>query len=541
MPQRRRTRKEQEGKNIKRRSREFSFKYKFNVEDKKIEVCQMMFLNTLGISKKVIVNIFQNKISKEGVLKKDSRGRRKGTKFISDRESVVMEHIKLFKCVESHYVRKTSKFQYLPQNLTLAEMYRMFQKWCSDEGEKQENYDFYRRIFITRFKLKFQKPKKDVCSTCSAYNNKAQKTEDDDIMQKKHLDDKETARSIKSERKNEAKGDDSITCAAFDLQQVLLSPYGQTSDFFYSRRLKNFNLTVTELDSMKTYCNLWHEGEGNKGSCEIGTAVLKFLAEKKKEGNERVYFFSDACGGQNRNRFIFIMLSYAMRVYNFEYVDITFLVSGHSQNENDTAHSVIEGHTKKLTIYTPSQWETNIQNSFQKNECNVYVLSHNDFINFKSKEFFAEYNLVLTDKATVDVEVSPPPKAPKTRFHISNFVKGKKKTKKIMWSKIVEARFVQSNPTKIYFKYDYNEEFFIADFCTHTSVLKKKKTGWRLYEKPVGVCKKKREDLIKLCTKNLIPEQHKAFYRELPANGKDDDEYCNVKEIVKGGQRKQKK
>ena len=71
----------------------------------------------------------------------------------------------------------------------------------------------------------------------------------------------------------------------------------------------------------------------------------------KKQGVKKVYLFSDACGGQNCNRFVLIMLSYAVRLFDFDFIDMMNLVSGHSQNENDNAHSVIKQHTRKLTIY----------------------------------------------------------------------------------------------------------------------------------------------------------------------------------------------
>ena len=554
-PQRRRTRGGVGDPKVKRRSsRNFSTRYHLSVGDRKIEVCQTMFLNTLSISRKVVHNILEKKVSKEGVLKKDSRGRKKGTRLVSERETIVIMHTLLFKCLPSHYARKSSKYQYLPENLTLAEMHRMYQKWCADEGYKPENCDFYRRVFKTRFRLKFHKPKKDNCSTCTAYKNKPVKTQEDEEKQKKHMKDKDLARSLKEERKTEATNDISTTCAAFDLQQVLLSPYGQTSDFYYSRRLKNHNLTITEIDSMTTYCYLWHESEGNKGACEIGTGVFRFLKEKKREGSERIYLFSDACGGQGRNRFVFIMLSYAMRLFGFQLIDLTFLVSGHSQNENDNAHSVIEGHTRNLTIYTPSQWETHIENSFMKNECIMDVITHDMIINLKCKEFFRDYAMVLNDKITVEVDASsndsPPPRS-KTRFHISNFVKGKKKVTKVMWSKIVQIQFRRNDPTKMYFKYEYDKDFMVTEFCTKGSVLQKNKkvvAEPKLYEKPIGVTKKKKEDLMKLCTKGLIPQQHQSFYRDLPVNGKEDDEECvkliegrrNVKKTKKKTEKKKR-
>ena len=46
--------------------------------------------------------------------------------------------------------------------------------------------------------------------------------------------------------------------------------------FYYSRRLKNYNLTVTKIDKMKPFTFLWNENEAMKGSCQIATAVRGF-------------------------------------------------------------------------------------------------------------------------------------------------------------------------------------------------------------------------------------------------------------------------
>ena len=78
--------------------------------------------------------------------------------------------------------------------------------------------------------------------------------------------------------------------AAFDFEQVLICPFGATGAFYHSSRLKNHNLTITEIDSTTTYCYLWNEHEGNKGSCEIASAVYDLLARRQKK--ERKSFIS---------------------------------------------------------------------------------------------------------------------------------------------------------------------------------------------------------------------------------------------------------
>ena len=125
----------------------------------------------------------------------------------------------------------------------------------------------------------------------SFYN--CEKTDEAITKHDKHILDKDITRQIKREKKEEANENKDVTTAAFDLEQVLLSPYGPTGAFYYSRRLQNHNLTVTEINTMKTYAYLWNEHEVAKGSCEVATCVLKFLKAKKEEGAMIVYLFCD--------------------------------------------------------------------------------------------------------------------------------------------------------------------------------------------------------------------------------------------------------
>ena len=245
---------------------------------------------------------------------------------------------------------------------------------------------------------KFQKPKKNQCDTCTAYKNDKNKTPEKDAWQQKHISDKDYTRVIKEKKKQEARANEDVVNAAFDLEAVLLAPHRLCSTFYYSRRLQKHNLTVTEIDNMNTYAFLWTEDQAANGNCEVSTCVQLFLREKRKEGAKRVNLISDRCPGQNQNWMFFIMLSDMLNELEFDMIELIYVVPGHSQNENDTAHSVIKKHTRDMTIYTTAQWESTIPQAFKTNKCVMTVLTFKDIIDYKNLTFFPSYRQVLDDK-----------------------------------------------------------------------------------------------------------------------------------------------
>ena len=69
------------------------------------------------------------------------------------------------------------------------------------------------------------------------------------------------------------------------------------------------------------------------------------------------------------------------------------------------------------------------------------------------------------------------------------------------------------------FKYKYSEEeYHHIEFCILVSSRQKKKTKKYVFRKCkecAGVPEKKKEDLMELCRKKLIPVQHHSFFRDL--------------------------
>ena len=310
---------------------------------------------------------------------------------------------------------------------------------------------FYFTVFKQRFNLKFDKPKKDRCDECDSYKNQnpAEITEEMKRNQESHLKEKVTVRKLKERLKEEAKSKNEVATAAFDLQKILLSPFGKTGSFYYSRRLINYNFTITELDNMSTYCYFWNESECRKGSCEIATAIMQYLIRGSEKGVKIFNLFCDRCGGQNNNRMVLLMLSYVLNNYDIDSISLIFLVSGYSQSENDNAHS--------------AEWEAVIQCSFKRNQCHFHVLEPQDIIDFKSKDAFPQYISVLNDK--VEEIMSQEEKAQQQQLN-KLLHREKRKVSKVFWSEIRMLKLVSDAPEKIFFKYSFDEDFRPAVFST---------------------------------------------------------------------------
>jgi len=70
-------------------------------------------------------------------------------------------------------------------------------------------------------------------------------------------------------------------------------------------------------------------------------------------------YYSDTCGGQNRNQFVASAMMYALNQHDsIQVINHKFFERGHSEMEADSIHSAIERAKKNSQIYNPSQWDT---------------------------------------------------------------------------------------------------------------------------------------------------------------------------------------
>uniref|UniRef100_A0A8D8ZBZ9 DUF7869 domain-containing protein n=1 Tax=Cacopsylla melanoneura TaxID=428564 RepID=A0A8D8ZBZ9_9HEMI len=115
---------------------------------------------------------------------------------------------------------------------------------------------------------------------------------------------------------------------------------------------------------------------------------IKKTSEKCTE-NVNIVFYSDNCCGQQKNKFTISNYLYAVNHFkNVDSIEHKFLVVGHTQNEGDNVHSVIEKQImRKLNsgpIYCPLQYAAIIRSAKKKgNPYRVTEFCHTDFLDIK--------------------------------------------------------------------------------------------------------------------------------------------------------------
>ena len=114
---------------------------------------------------------------------------------------------------------------------------------------------------------------------------------------------KDLARKCKDHDKKEA-GKDPTSCVSyFDMEKVLIVSRGETSAFYYSWKFAVYNFTIYDCSRHDGFCYIQDKTVGKKGSNEISSFVLDYIGKMAEKGVEKLVFYSDNRGGQNRNRY----------------------------------------------------------------------------------------------------------------------------------------------------------------------------------------------------------------------------------------------
>ena len=244
------------------------------------------------------------------IIEADSRGKHTNRpKRIKDEViNSVRKHIESYQRIDSHYCRASTSRQYLSANLSVKEMYRQYVVKMEKLGQVTASKHYYRDVFANEYNLGFHQPKKDQCDQCAAFDNLtpqekigAQRDQD------QHLKNKNIATELVRTDKQAAIGDSFICCASFDLQKVLYVPGAPSSTLYYKRKLSIYNFTIYDLATEGGRCFVWNKTTGKRRANEIASCVWKFIQIKIAEGCNEFRFYTDNCGGQNRNSILYIM------------------------------------------------------------------------------------------------------------------------------------------------------------------------------------------------------------------------------------------
>lgn len=153
---------------------------------KEFRVCKAFFTKTLDVGNKVID--YTLKKTESGVyVGKDERGRKDpGNKTKPEDADFVKSHISSFPCADGRYGKKDNKSRkkYLPQDLNVGKMYKMYQEKCEELGKKPVSVSVYRNIFKKDFNLSFSKPRKEHCANCNCGNQRKKRMKESDKTSK---------------------------------------------------------------------------------------------------------------------------------------------------------------------------------------------------------------------------------------------------------------------------------------------------------------------------------------------------------------------
>ncbi|KAJ8914399.1 hypothetical protein NQ315_017493 [Exocentrus adspersus] len=450
---------------------------------------------------RVVKTVAQKCMENNVTIPADKRGKvKKNSQLPEEVKESVRQHISSFVPVESHYCRKDSNRLLLPPTLNVAKMYDLYKEFCESNNISHiASSAVYRQIFNCEFNISFLVPKKDQCDIGNTSVQNIIRVPGVTADQKNELQDeynfhiktKDLAREYKNKDKEKGKNDKEFCVAVFDLEQILPVPKSEVGLAYYKLKLSTYNFTIFNLASKDCSCYMWHEGIAKRGASEIGSCLILFIDEQVKKGIKEFSFYSDNCSGQNRNKYLYSLYNYLTNKHTIK-IRHSYLEKGHTQNEGDSVHSLIERASKNIPIYLPDQWYTLVRTAKRSNP------------QYKVQEMAKEFIFDLKDlqlQTTLNWDKD-----------INN--------EKVKWQKI---KIIETNPRypdTILFKYEYEaSEYNRINLLQKGRKRMQEKNDYLmkpLYRTLVPIKKKKYEHLLFLCNKLVIPSQYHDFFQGLP-------------------------
>ena len=335
-----------------KKTRKFTIEYYLPVNgdtDETLRVCESTFKLTLGITAKKVQTVLKKK--RDGTTFRHAGIGKKRTKWLQQHRNhvdLVMDHLRKYPIVPSHYRRKYSTKQYFEQNLTVK---KMFEHFASENNGVGIELTKFKRI-LKNFDIKFHKPKNDQCSMCTKYKNSSKEADiTGEFME--HITRKDTARAQKNADKQRSKDDPKFLAIIGDLEAVRNIPKAESGDFYYISKISCYNFSIYNLSDSTGTCYMWDQSKGKRGSNEIGSALKHYIANIP-EVVEDLVIYMDTCWGQNKNQMVASMLLKEVNCSKtLKKITLKFFESGHNQSEVDSIHSCMERALKRQELFTP--------------------------------------------------------------------------------------------------------------------------------------------------------------------------------------------
>nr|CAI5849145.1 unnamed protein product [Callosobruchus analis] len=354
--------------------------YHLKKDNKRLSVCKLMFLNTLGIGEWS---------AREWALKGQHKSSLHVKKCNVPLKPKGNEHLESFlnelPKIPSHYCRSQSSKLYLePIFKSQKEVFDVYVENCSESKIKPLSLTQFKKFFI-KMNIGLFQPKKDQCDLCCMH-------EVNNISEEKWLEHQQMKEDARREMKADterAKLDKSLMVITMDLQAVLLCPLLKASAIYRKKKLIFHNFTMFNNVTHEVTCYVWHEGEGNITANEFSSCIVDYIEKNCNEKLKEIILWSDGCTYQNRNSILSNALLQCSALKNVCIIQ-KILEKGHTQMSCDSVHSVIERKIKNRIISVPADY-VNIIETARKNPMpyNVIYLDHTFFKAYSNLKYYS--------------------------------------------------------------------------------------------------------------------------------------------------------
>ena len=336
----------------------------FNLRNETIPVCLKTFLAITRYSKYIVLQLANRYHRQDGNVEDRRGGFRTAKKFERARNSI-MAFTNSPSFLESHYCRSQTQRKYLPSELSMAKLYRLYKRdyLKEEDADLAENVklSYFRYVFLTEFNISFKLPHTDACSSCLQFKERIKNWPKNDLNNSEYV----MLRAQYEIHKKRAKAfysalkeyNPNELIFSSDCQKNLPMPKLPDGATYYSRQIYYQNFTSvsgnshTALNPESVTAYIWTENQYQKNSNLISSCLLHRLRNIPKEtwtnnpNINRITLASDGCAGQNKNSAMIAMAAYWLSKEappQIKEVKLLYPVTGHSFIPPDRVFAQIE-------------------------------------------------------------------------------------------------------------------------------------------------------------------------------------------------------
>ncbi|CAG9827335.1 unnamed protein product [Diabrotica balteata] len=135
-------------------------------DNAKIRVRKTFFINTLGITSKMIRTV-RYKTNNCNSVEEAGRGKNNSHRRVDDNlKEDIIRFINLIPRIETHYLRASTSREFISGPKSITDLFRDFQEKQKKFSRDPGKFDLFYEIFTTHFNLGVFQPKKDQCHLC---------------------------------------------------------------------------------------------------------------------------------------------------------------------------------------------------------------------------------------------------------------------------------------------------------------------------------------------------------------------------------------